>query len=479
MRRSILAAAAAVSLAVAASACRGTTNDVVPSSQPTVASAPSQPSIVMTGLRPRVSWAGKIQHVIIIYQENRTPDNLFNRLPGADTQAWGLDHLGNRINLLPIPETAPYDLDHTHTAFKVEYDAGKLDGFDLEPSTQCGRAGNCPPRDRRAYGMVPRSAVEPYWDMALQYGFGDRMFQSNSGPSFPSHQYIISGTSTIATDSPLRASENAHTAQGRPAGGCDSPLGSTVEMIDAAGNEDQTTYPCFERLTLMDLLKTNRLLWQYYQYTYNPYPWTGPEAIRHIAKEINFRTEVVAPSRRVLADVRNGGLAAVSWVTPSFADSDHANPTGPSSSSPDAKSSTANGPSWVASVVNTIGESSYWKNSVIVLTWDDWGGWYDHVPPPQYNSYELGFRVPIIVISPYAKRGYVSHTQHEFGSILKFIEETFGLGSLNTTDVRSDDLSDFFDFNQQPRRFVPINAPLPSSYFQNEPQSNQSPDDDY
>jgi phospholipase C len=113
------------------------------------------------------------------------------------------------------------------------------------------------------------------------------------------------------------------------------------------------------------------------------------------------------------------------------------------------------------------------------VTWDDWGGWYDHVRPPVYNSYELGFRVPLIVISPYAKNHYVSHRQHEFGSILKFVEKTFGLPSLHTTDVRADDLSDCFDFSKPPTKFQPIPAPLPPSYFLKQPMSHKDPDDDF
>ncbi len=429
---------------------------------------PAQPSIVMTGLRAGPApWSGKIKHVIIIFQENRTPDNMFNGLPGADTVAVGLDHTGKHIPLAIISETAPYDLSHTHTAFKIEYDNGKLDGFDLERSTKCLKPGGCPPRDRRAYGIVPRTESQPYWDMATQYAFGDRMFQTNEGPSFPAHQYIISGTSTILTGSRLRAAENPTAPNRLATGGCDSPKGSLVALIDEAGRENQQQFPCFERLTMMDLLDAKHVVWHYYQYSYIANFWAGPDAIRHIHEEKNYRTEVVAPSSRVLSDVLNGDLEAVSWVTPDLDDSDH------------ARVADGSGPSWVTSIVNAVGTSRYWKDTAIFITWDDWGGWYDHVKPPKYNSYELGFRVPLIVVSPYAKRGYVSHRQHEFGSILKFIEETYGLGSLGTTDVRADDLADCFDFTQKPRKYVPIHAPIGPMYFLHHSPSNQPPDDDF
>jgi phospholipase C len=159
------------------------------------------------------------------------------------------------------------------------------------------------------------------------------------------------------------------------------------------------------------------------------------------------------PSSQFLTDIGNGTLSNVTWITPTAQSSDH------------PMLNDGSGPSWVASVVNAIGESQYWDSTAIFVTWDDWGGWYDHVAPPNYTSYELGFRVPLIVISPYAQNGYVSHTQHEFGSILKFTEEQLNLPSLGTTDERADDLSDCFNFNQSPTPFVTIPATIGPSYF--------------
>jgi len=139
-------------------------------------------------------------------------------------------------------------------------------------------------------------------------------------------------------------------------------------------------------------------------------------------------------------------LPAVSWVVPTSTNSDH------------ATSNSKAGPSWVGDVVNVVGTSQYWSDTVIFVTWDDWGGWYDHVTPTIYNSYEDGFRVPLIVISPFAKAGYVSKVPHEFGSILKFIEENWGLGSLDQTDQRADDLADCFNFTQTPLPYKPVST---------------------
>jgi phospholipase C len=240
-----------------------------------------------------------------------------------------------------------------------------------------------------------------------------------------------------------------------------------VELINQGGQEKKTAYPCFNRNSLIQLIEAQKLSWHYYQARPGAGLWKAPDAIRPVYDSPEFAYDVVSPPSRVLTDINSGNLANVVWVTPTAKASDHAGSTD------------GTGPSWVASIVNTIGQSKYWKSTAIFVTWDDWGGWYDPVGPPLYNSYELGFRVPLIVISAYAKESYISTKQHEFGSILKFTEETFNLGSLGTTDVRADDLSDCFDFSKKPRKFVVIPAPHDASYFLNLPPDNENPDDDF
>jgi phospholipase C len=438
-----------------------------------VASPPSQgprgfeaAAALRAAIGPGTFTNGKISHVVIIIQENRTPDDLFQGLKGADTQPYGTNSAGKRINLTPEPLTAPYDISHTHDAYAIESDSGKMDGFGMEHDSGCKGMAGCPAEDLAAYGYVPRKEVQPYFDMAQQYAFADRMFATNEGPSFPAHQYLISGTSTISQGSTLRAAENPFTASQKWTGGCDSPKGSLALLIDQNGEELQETYPCYDRPTLMDLLTAKGLTWRYYEWKTGPGLWNAPDAILHLEEGSQFSTEAVAPPSKVLTDISSGDLASVVWVTPTAKASDHAQITDGS------------GPSWVASVVNAVGKSSYWDSTAIFLTWDDWGGWYDHVAPAVYNSYELGFRAPAVVISAYTPRGCVSHRQHEFGSILKFAEKTFDLGSLGTTDVRADDFADCFDFKRSPRTFTPIAAPLGREYFLKEPVGNESPDDD-
>ena len=430
--------------------------------------------------------AAVIQRVVVIFQENRTPDNLFQDPVligrGADIAGSGLNSLGQTIQLAPMDlgtaGSSPqnYDLSHANTAFVAMYDAGKMDGADLIP---CSPPANCPADPQYKYVMP--SDVQPYFALAEQYTFGDRMFQTNQGPSFPAHQFIISGTSAPTATSPLFASENPNAG---PAG-CIAPTSETVTMIDAAGSETSqpAQYPCFDHPTLTDLLETAGLTWRYYAPSAGSI-WTGPDAISHICQPQtvdgtltctgpDWTNNVILPEWQVLEDIANGQLPQVSWVIPDGKHSDH------------AVSNDGTGPAWVASIVNAIGNSEYWANTAIIITWDDWGGWYDHVAPKVVNDgiswgsgYVYGFRVPLIVVSPYAKASYVSHTTHDFGSILKFIETTFNLPSLGYADGPADDLSDCFSLTQSPLQFQKIPAAKDAKYFINDHRPPTDPDDD-
>ena len=418
----------------------------------------------------------KIQHVVVIFQENRTPDNLFHGLPNADIANSGVNSLGQTIPLTPIPLANAYDMSHSHDAFVKMYDGGKMDGADLIPVFCPAGGTGCPPPNA-PFVYVNPSDVVPYFQLAQRYTFADRMFQTNQGPSFPAHQFIISGTSAPTATSNLFAAENPI----RPnniAAGCIAPVGETVALIDPTGNESSTQYPCFEHPALTDLLDSKMISWRYYTPSAGSI-WTGPNAIQHICGPnvpppnatactgADWTNNVILQQTQVLTDIGNGQLPAVSWVIPSGRTSDH------------PLSNDGSGPSWVASIVNAIGNSPYWSNTAIFITWDDWGGFYDHVPPPSIiNSYEYGFRVPLIVVSPFAKPGYVSHVTHDFGSILKFIEELYNLPSLGYADAPADDLADCFDFRQTPLPFQTITAQFDASHFLNDTRPPTDPDDD-
>src|ERR1700722_7400180 len=197
--------------------------------------------------------ASPITHIVVIIQENRTVDNLFNGLPGADTVTSGKNKSGQTIALQPTPLTAPYDMGHRHGSWLLDYARGNMNGFSTESENCYARPPNhCPKKQVAAYGYVPESEVKPYWDMAEQYTFADELFQTNQGPSFPAHQYLISGTSTIHNGSRYRAMENPGDTVGRKnQGGCDSVRSATVLTIDEHGKLGPSVYPCFDRDSIL------------------------------------------------------------------------------------------------------------------------------------------------------------------------------------------------------------------------------------
>src|SRR5581483_10260030 len=429
----------------------------VSASQPTTTSPASQ----------------KIQHVVVIFQENRTPDNLFHGLPNADIATSGKNSQGQTVPLTPVSLVSNYDLNHTHAGFRTMWDGGKMDGADKNSVSCPGGASNCP--QNAAFKYVNPAEVAPYFQLAEHYTFCDRMFQTNQGPSFPAHQFIIAGTSAPTASTESCAAENPKGVQNAFFNtGCTAPAGETVAVLDTNGNESTQVYPCFEHPTLTDELDTKNISWKYYAPSAG-IVWNGPNAIKHmcvpdptgsLCTGSDWTNHVILNQTQVLTDIASGKLSAVSWVIPTAQASDH------------AQMNTGLGPSWVASVVNSIGNSPYWSNTAIFITWDDWGGWYDHVAPPIVSSYEYGFRVPLIVVSPYAKAGFVSHQTHDFGSILKFIEEVFGLPTVGYADANADDLSDSFNFQQTPLTFQLVNAPHDAAYFLSHKLPPEGPDDD-
>ncbi|MFY9845654.1 MAG: alkaline phosphatase family protein [Terriglobales bacterium] len=452
---------------------------------------------------------GQINHVVIIFQENRTPDNLFHDQnlinAGADIASTGKTSTGATVTLTPVPLVTTYDLGHSHTAFlsTCQWNGTQcaMNGADLEP---CSGQG-CPAQNA-AYQYVQASDVQPYFDLAEAYTFGDRMFQTNEGPSFPAHQYILSGTSAVCVPggncpsgmtSTFYVADNPsdnERADGAYGAGCLAPPDSLVNIIDTSqpfpnkALSHITGPECFEHPTLTDVLDANGLQWKYYAALPGDI-WTAPNVIEHMcqpsgpANDNNCsgpdwtapdpKVVIEGSGSQVTQDIQNGQLAAVTWVIPTGANSDH------------AAGNDGGGPSWVASIVNTIGASQFWSDTAIIITWDDWGGWYDHVAPQirNTNSYEYGFRVPLIVVSPYAKQKYVSHQVNDFGSILKFIEEVFSLPEIDPSVGYADsyavgDLSDCFDFSQSPQPFTQIKAPLKTEYFQNSKAPATPPDND-
>jgi len=447
------------------------------------------------------------QHVVVIVQENRTPDNLFqglcvppygsaNPCSTSPTASQYDIQTGNWLNKksstgVTQPSTVAlankYDLSHAHSAFTVMCDADSVTGackMDGAGSVAC--SGRCPTKPQFRFVDNSTGILNPYLDLATQYGWANYMFQTNQGPSFPAHQFLFGGTSapSAADDAAgIFASENmSGTAK---TAGCAAEAGTTVQLIDPAG-ENSKTYPCFEHRTMADVLPST-VTWRYYAPSAGSI-WTAPNAIQHLCQSSGPGGQCMGPDwtgnvdlspADALKDIGACNLRSVSWVIPTGANSDH------------ASGNDGRGPSWVASIVNAIGASTacdnnggYWQNTAIFITWDDWGGWYDHERPailaqPE-GDYQYGFRVPLVVVSAYTAAGYINNERHDFGSILRFIERNFGIaeGALNFADARAkNDLGGFFDLNLAPRPFQTISAPKDANFFLNDKRVATDPDD--
>ena len=382
-----------------------------------------------------------IQHIVVIMQENRSFDNLFNGYPGADTVQGGMR--GNElVPLAPVSLGDSRDLNHSHKQWWQDWDQGNMDGF--------AQGGS-----NLAYSYVPEKDVEPYWALAQQYVLGDRMFQSNTGPSFVAHQYMIAGQSENVAENPTGS-----------VWGCDAAKETTAAMIGPGGTELPGVYPCFDYQTTADLLDEKGVTWRYYAAGSDNgyYILSAYQAVRHIRFGNDWDQNVISPSRRVLVDIKAGELAQVTWIVPDFSHSDH-------------PGSGTEGPDWVASIVNAIGNSPYWNSTAIFISWDDWGGWYDHVEPPKVDAMGPGFRVPLLIVSPYAKHGYITHRNHEAAGFIKFIEYNFDLGTLGARDAGADAFSDCFDYTQKPPAFAPIATKVKADELVREVDSGP-PDDD-
>jgi phospholipase C len=314
------------------------------------------------------------------------------------------------------------------------------------------------------------------------------MFQTNQGPSFPAHQFIFGGTSAPSAEDDAIGTFAAENGGSLQLGGCAAPPGRTVQLIDSAGveNPDNKIFPCFEHNTVPDLLLPGGVTWRYYTPGQNSI-WSAPNAINHICEAQNEKCtgsmwthNVDLRPADVLRDISHCRLRNASWVIPTGQNSDH------------PQLNKGGGPSWVASIVNAIGTSackdgnrSYWDDTAIVILWDDWGGFYDHEPPTFLQApeggYQLGYRVPMIVVSAYTPAGYIDNTRHDFGSIIRFIEQNFQIaeGSLDFADARaSTDLLNFFNFGQSPRAYHMIPAKYDANYFLNDKSAPLPPDDD-
>jgi phospholipase C len=406
---------------------------------------------------------GKIKHVVIIVQENRSFNNLFLGVPGATTQDYGYDSKGKKVSMHPIPLETVWDIDHSSSSFLAACNGTgsypgtdcRMNGFDKE-LWYCGSHGEprCPDK-YPPYSYVPRSETKPYFEMAKYYTLADQMFASNfDGSSFISHQYIIAAQASSAVNYPGGA------------WGC-SQVSDEIQTVTQQRQLGGYEPVCFNNKTLGDELDQAHQPWAFYAAALccDGEIWSAYQAIKHIRYGKDWKKDVISPQTNFFSDVSKGKLRTVSWITPTCATSDHAGCGG------------NQGPAWVASLVNAVGESKYWDSTAIVVFWDDYGGWYDPVAPAMVDYDGLGMRIPMLVISAYSKKGYVSHVPYEHGSILRFIEDEYALARLSASDSRANSIApDCFDFKAPPRKFQKITAPLDANFFLHAPPDGRAPD---
>lgn len=401
----------------------------------------------------------QIKHIVVIEQENRSVDDLFQKMPGVNTQSYGFNSHGAVIPLHARVLASTPDPVHRHAAFVSDagFDGVQFhnNGFDLGGVDNC--TGSCNPATF-PYSYVSQSNVTQYYGFAENYAFADMMFQMNQGPSLPDHLYLVGGQSTVFPGGTTWFASNP--VGGVGASGCENTgvnaaTGNTIiAALPYPGTSGADVSPiCTNFPTILSEADTAGVSWKFYCPSLNPTDgtslWCSPYVINSLY--LTDAANIVAPETTILTDVDNHTLPAISYVIPIPDNSDH-----PTVSGNDF------GPDWVSEVVDKIGESSYWANTTIIVNWDDWGGWYDHVSPEfpvgiPLDPMENGFRVPMIVISPFVKPGTIDHRPREQGSILAYIEFTFGLPSLGKMDSYpyTDNLYTMFDFTQTPNLFIP------------------------
>src|SRR5579884_674664 len=381
---------------------------------------------------------GPIKHIVFFIKENRTFDNYFGTYPGANGATTATDSQGHVIQLRHESDQIP-DIDHSSEGAHMAWDNGKMDRFDLLHLNK-GRkqtTGTYDPYANNSLTQLYQSDIPDYWTYAQNFVLGDNMFSSLMGPSFPNHLYTIAAQSGGVTDNP-RTDKNVGTLGNATKGwGCDVPH-QTVKVTSSNGSVS-IQEACFDFETLADELDAQHYSWRYYAPPEGKsgYIWSSFNAIKHIRYGPDWK--FVVPTEQFMADAANGTLPTVSWVVTPGQFSEH------------PPASVCVGENWTVQMLDALMKGPDWSSTAVFLTWDDFGGFYDHVPPQQIDNYGLGFRVPLLVISPYAKKGFVDHTQFEFSSMLRFAEDELGLKPLTNRDQGANDMMDAFDFQQSAR----------------------------
>jgi phospholipase C len=390
----------------------------------------------------RMTGLNQVKHIIIILKENRSFDHYFGAFPGANGASVGLTSTGQKIPLQHASDSPAVDPDHTWIGATNGMDKGKMDRFDL--STNGNVNGQFSPFSQMTAADIPN-----YWSYAQNFVIADNMFAAQQGPSFSNRLYSVGAQSGGAISVPTIGGNSGKIPQ---QWGCDSPSTALVQDIDPLGNYLRVV-PCFDFPTLALSLDNAGVSWKYYAVP-NPqwgYAYSTFDAISYVRNSDEWNTNVVPPAQ-FITDVENGNLPAVTWLVAPGAKLEH------------PPAATCAGENWTVQQVNAVMQSSVWNSTVIFLAWDDFGGFYDHVKPPHINDqFQLGPRVPMIIISPWSIPGKISHTTYELTSMVKFIEDVFGLPPLTQRDANANDTSDSFNFSQNqnsPLVLTPRECPI-------------------
>lgn len=392
--------------------------------------------------KPPVGTRGKssIQHIVIMDKENRSFDSMFGTFPGANGATTYKDPKGKVHPLNHQPDSLYNDISHAPTSAHLAYDHGKMDKFSLIP-------GAIQHKTDMADSQLYQSDVPNYWSYAQHFTLTDSFFSTIMGPSFPNHLFSIAGQDSYVDANPTSKGD----------WGCDSPAGTTVEIRLPNGTR-KNVFPCFNFQTLADLLDQAGISWKYYApgKGQRGYQWSVYNSVNHIRNGADWSSHVVDYTQFAI-DAANGTLPAVSWLVEPNSLSDH------------PPASICAGENWTVQQMNAVmGNPTLWSTTAILLTWDDFGGFYDHVAPPKGPNphIEYGFRVPTIVISPFARAGYIDSSLYSTSSIVRFVENTYNLPTLNGLDKFANGLTNAFDYSQKPlpplilnqRSCPPLNA---------------------
>ncbi|MGZ8636924.1 MAG: phospholipase C [Actinomycetota bacterium] len=399
---------------------------------------PGWPPPIPMGTAPRAVDATRfetttpIKHVVYTIKENRTFDHLFGRFPGTNGVTVGMDR-GIERPLTPATRGGiGQDIEHCYECAFEAWNHGAMDGFNRSEAA-----------DRSAYTQFRPQDLPNYWHWAERYVLLDNFFTSAHGPSFANHLYAIAATSGGAHDTPVQdraALQERHRSTGLfKAWGCDCIDGAYVEVERGDGRVERV-FPCFEFDTVGDLLDGAGIPWASYSADpyQNGYIWCAYSAVARYRLDPERWHRHMLGVDNLVRDIRAGLLPPVTWMTPRFEVSEH------------PEYSFCWGENWTTKVLNALMESPMWGDTAVFLTWDDYGGFYDHVAPPQVDAFGFGIRAPMLVLSPYAKAGHVSHELGEFSSVPRFIED-WGLPQLTDRDRNATPLLDAFDFDQAPR----------------------------